>query len=66
MMMMMYTPERHLPTSGQHGPAPRISLLFRVCKYSVFRVKPPAPPPPPPRYPCKYHIYGIIYKGLTP
>jgi len=21
-MMMMFTPERHLPTSGQHGPAP--------------------------------------------
>jgi len=34
MMMMMFTPERHLPTSGQHGPAPS-------------GTPPPAQPPPP-------------------
>ena len=33
MMMMMFTPERHLPTSGQHGPAPSGTPL-------------PAQPPP--------------------
>ena len=33
MMMMMFTPERHLPTSGQHGPAPS-------------GTPPPAQPPP--------------------
>jgi len=36
MMMMMFTPERHLPTSGQHGPAPS-------------GTPPPAQPPPPPQ-----------------
>jgi len=35
-MMMMLTPERHLPTSGQHGPAPS-------------GTPPPAQPPPPPQ-----------------
>ena len=35
-MMMMFTPERHLPTSGQHGPAPS-------------GTPPPAQPPPPPQ-----------------
>jgi len=34
--MMMFTPERHLPTSGQHGPAPS-------------GTPPPAQPPPPPQ-----------------
>jgi len=35
-VMMMYTPERHLPTSGQHGPAPS-------------GTPPLAQPPPPPQ-----------------
>jgi len=35
-MMRMFTPERHLPTSGQHGPAPS-------------GIPPPAQPPPPPQ-----------------
>jgi len=35
-MMMMFTPERHLPTSGQHGPAPS-------------GTPPPAQPPTPPQ-----------------
>jgi len=34
--MMMFTPERHLSTSGQHGPAPS-------------GTPPPAQPPPPPQ-----------------
>ena len=34
--MMMFTPERHLPTPGQHGPAPS-------------GTPPPAQPPPPPQ-----------------
>jgi len=34
--VMMFTPERHLPTSGQHGPAPS-------------GTPPPAQPPPPPQ-----------------
>ena len=33
---MMFTPERHLPISGQHGPAPS-------------GTPPPAQPPPPPQ-----------------
>jgi len=35
-VLMMFTPERHLPTSGQHGPAPS-------------GTPPPAQPPPPPQ-----------------
>ena len=35
-MMMMFTPETHLPTSGQHGLAPS-------------GTPPPAQPPPPPQ-----------------
>ena len=36
MFKTMFTPERHLPTSGQHGPAPS-------------GTPPPAQPPPPPQ-----------------
>jgi len=54
MMMMINTPERHLPTSGQHGPAPS-------------GTPPPAQPPPPPQtWETQYHSAPTPLKRPMP
>ena len=50
MMMMMFTPERHLPTPRQHGHSPQISCqgptyVLRLSQRSLNAIAYVAPPP---------------------